>query len=97
MLADAPALERLSLSEFGEITGTECAEICFEALFEALPRNRHLRSLDLSECCHEDEFVRDRLLPAVRANTSLRELIGVSYGPAAKEAEDLVSARPPRS
>jgi hypothetical protein len=40
-----------------------------------LPLNTHLRTLDLdhNDLCTND-FARDRLLPAVRANTSLRHL-----------------------
>jgi hypothetical protein len=45
-------------------------------LFDALPANTHLRTLD----CSDNElraaaFVRNTLLPAVRANSSLRELV----------------------
>jgi hypothetical protein len=43
-------------------------------LFDALPHNTHLRTLN---CCGNqasEAFTRDRLLPAVRANRSLRSL-----------------------
>ncbi len=74
-------------------------------LFDALPGVTRLRTLlcfaqgnEAEDARHElsDAFVRDRALPAVRANASLREL-GGGYGhnPRAsmREAEELVSSR----
>ena len=43
-------------------------------LIRALPGNRHLRTLDISCNGMSEQFVQDELLPAVRANTSLREI-----------------------
>jgi hypothetical protein len=43
-------------------------------LFEALPLNTHLRTLDVSWNDMNAAFAHDVLLPAVRANTSLRTL-----------------------
>ena len=43
-------------------------------LFEALPRNTKLRELDCMHNLRSAAFVRDVVLPAVRANTSLRVL-----------------------
>jgi hypothetical protein len=40
----------------------------------ALPLNTHLRSLNLDRIRCTNDFARARLLPAVRANTSLRHL-----------------------
>ena len=63
----------------------------------ALPHNHHLRDLDLRYTGPSDAFLRNTLLPAVRANTSLRYL-GLMLGsmaehPAALEAEALVRSR----
>jgi hypothetical protein len=44
-------------------------------LVDALPRNTHLRLLDCAETDMSNTFVHDRFLPAIRANTSLRELV----------------------
>ncbi len=64
-------------------------------LFDALPTNTHLRKLDCSENAMSDAFVRERLLPAVRANSSLRELNTRTWAhsDAAREAEALVQRR----
>jgi hypothetical protein len=43
-------------------------------LFDALPHNTHLRSLNCWRNQASEAFTRDRLMPAVRANTSLRSL-----------------------
>jgi hypothetical protein len=64
-------------------------------LFDALPANTHLRTLD----CRENElraaaFVRNTLLPAVRANSSLRELVlDHPRWACAREAEAVVQRR----
>jgi hypothetical protein len=47
------------------------------ALIDALPRNTHLRKLNLEVNGCTEAFMRDRLLPAVRANTSLQHLTAV--------------------
>jgi hypothetical protein len=65
-------------------------------IVEALPLNRHLRELDLRFNGMSEAFARERLLPAVRANTTLRELYCADYRStvsAAKEAEELVRSR----
>jgi hypothetical protein len=65
-------------------------------LFEALPRNTHLRTLMCEYNGMSQAFARDRLLPAVRANTSLRVLVaveGCENLPHAREAQALVARR----
>jgi hypothetical protein len=61
-------------------------------LFEALPHNTHLRTLN---CCRNqasEAFTRDRLLPAARANRSLRELrIDDEFGSAGEVAAIMAS------
>ena len=47
--------------------------IGYRALTAALPLNTHLRKLDLRRADLSSSFVPERLLPALRANTSLRE------------------------
>jgi hypothetical protein len=64
--ADAPALQELDVSGLGDAG--------LGALFDALPLNTHLRMLTLTANGCTEAFIRDRLLPAVRANTSLRYL-----------------------
>ena len=94
--ANAPALQTLEVwgSDFGN---AGCGE-----LFTALPRNSHLLKLDLRTLGLSQAFVRDVALPAVRANTSLRELHaerGWTGGPNDRlppewlDAEALVAAR----
>jgi hypothetical protein len=68
-------------------------------LFEALPANTHLRTLNVATNDMSPEFARDVLLPAARANTSLRQLI-VLLRPGRfegdvhmREAQALVAAR----
>jgi hypothetical protein len=81
--ANAPALHELAVS------------LCYLGdaglgpLFDALPSNTHLRTLDCIWNAPSDAFVRERLLPAVRANSSLRKL----WTDAAHEAEALVQRR----
>ena len=48
-------------------------------LLDALPRNTHLCCLDFSTSHMDLAFARHRLLPAVRANTSLRRLFDPRY------------------
>ena len=45
------------------------------ALLDALPRNTHLRELEIRGNDPPAGFMRARLLPAVRANTGLRRLL----------------------
>jgi hypothetical protein len=66
--ANAPALQQLSVS------CCQLGDAGMGPLVEALRHNTHLRSL-YCRCNYTSEaFARDRLLPAVRANTSLRRL-----------------------
>jgi hypothetical protein len=65
--ADAP-LEELEVSFCG-LGDKGLGPLC-----DALPRNAHLRKLVMENNEASAEFARERLLPAVRANTSLREL-----------------------
>jgi hypothetical protein len=88
--ADAPALHVLVCSDnhaFGDVG--------LAPIVEALARNRHLRELHCGHSCMSETFARERLLPAVRANTSLRMLTCAdrTSGPAAVEAEELVRRR----
>jgi hypothetical protein len=66
--ADAPALEELHLE------ACSLGDARTGPLMDALAGNTHLRILNLRENDVSDTFARDRLLPAIRANTSLREL-----------------------
>jgi hypothetical protein len=61
-------------------------------LVDALPHNTHLCTLRCDGNGITEAFVRERLLPAVRANTSLRWLDAGESG-AAKEVAALVHAR----
>jgi hypothetical protein len=63
--ANTPALKQLDLDE------CEFTDTVLRPLFEALPANTHLHELD---CMHNDvsaAFMRNVLLPALRANTTL--------------------------
>jgi hypothetical protein len=62
-------------------------------LFDALPANTHLRTLSCGVKELSDAFLRDALLPAVRANSSLRELSTGLATDAAREAKALVQRR----
>lgn len=64
---------------------------------DALPHNSHLRLLTLLGNNMSEEFARERLLPALRANVGLRVLkvVDENTGPAAVEAEEVMSSRPP--
>ena len=64
--ANAPALRVLDLSD-NFLDESTLAPLC-----EALPLNTHLHSLDVSDNFLDEAFVARHLLPAVRANTSLR-------------------------
>jgi hypothetical protein len=99
--ADAPALSHLT---FGMGEG----DFGLSPVFAALPQNTHLRSLVWWWDGMNEEFVNEELLPAVRANTSLRHFqrLWVQDGeipehewhvlPAGVlEAEALVAQRPP--
>jgi hypothetical protein len=66
--ADAPALEELAISFYE--SGTDV----LGPLFDALPHNTHLRMLALLRPDLSAVFAEQRLLPALRANASLRQL-----------------------
>jgi hypothetical protein len=88
--ANAPALLLLDLS------GCGLQEAALGPLLDALPANTHLRSLELGEVTASAAFMRDRLLPAVRANTSLTRLEITVTGEsesAAREAQEIVNSR----
>ena len=89
--ANAPALTELNVSE--------CAlgDDGLRALLQALPHNTHLRQLKCPDNGISEVFARDVLLPAVRANASLRRLYAT--GPrfpntnGSREAMELVNSR----
>ncbi len=88
--ADAPALRVLDCRH-DSLGDTGLAPIV-----EALALNRQLHELDLSLNDMSEEFSRERLLPAVRANTTLREFRCENYEeepPSAEEAVELVWRR----
>jgi hypothetical protein len=66
LAADAPTLLDLDLRDCG------LREAALGPLVEALRANTHLRELLLADATASEAFLRQRLLPAVRANTSLR-------------------------
>jgi hypothetical protein len=66
--ADAPALEEMQISF--QRRGTDAVG----PLVDELPRNTHLRDLVLYSRNLSPAFAEQRLLPAVRSNTSLRRL-----------------------
>ncbi len=86
--ADAPALHELNVS------ASRLGDAGLGPLVDALSLNTHLRMLRLADNHCTEAFIRDRLLPAVRANTSLRHL-SLQYTPneLMREAEALVAAR----
>ena len=87
--ADAPALHIFDCSR------NLLRDAALAPIVEALARNHHLRELDLHFNFMLEAFARDLLLPAVRANTTLRALKCecIATGPAAAEAEELVRRR----
>ncbi len=86
-VAGAAALQTLDVAE------CNLGDEGLRPLFDALPANTLLCTL----VCHgngvSEAFVRDRLLPAVRANSSLRVLSLQLPWDCAREAEALVQAR----
>lgn len=93
LTADTPALHTLHLR------GLQLLSRGLAPIMDALPQNHHLRSLDISRTDASQAFGRDRMLPAVRANTSLRALHcgddRRALFPAEAEAQQLVRSRPP--
>jgi hypothetical protein len=90
LLANAPALQTL------HIHGNRLYDAGMGPVVEALRHNTHLTQLDCHDNVVSEHFAREQLLPAVRANGSLRQLVaaGRSEGEgAAYEAAALVAAR----
>jgi hypothetical protein len=87
--ANAPTLTELNVSS------CNLRDAGLRPLFNALPANTHLRKLDCMGNNPTDAFVRDAVLPAVRANTSLLALQVRNWqeSDAAREAEALVRHR----
>ena len=88
--ANTPALEELLVDD------CQMGDAELGLLVDALPRNTHLRTLFCDGNATSEAFARDRLLPAVRANSSLRLLTtgkASMLWPEAREAETLVAAR----
>jgi hypothetical protein len=89
ILANAPALTDL------DVSCCSLGDAGLRPLVAALPANTHLRTLSVVYTNMSGAFARNVLLPAVRANTSLRTLRARDYGdhPGAVEATALVAAR----
>jgi hypothetical protein len=85
--ANAPALTVLDVSR------CLLGDAGLRPLFDALPHNTHLRTLGCTSNSLSDAFVRDALLPAVRANSILRELKTGLHNYAVREVEALVQRR----
>ena len=85
--ANAPALTLLKVS-FCRI-----GEQGWRPVFEALRVNTHLREFHFGGGEMTNEFAAHVLLPAVRANTGLRELMyTATYGPTYPWQDDLPAA-----
>jgi hypothetical protein len=85
--ANAPALHEL------DVSWCHLGNAGLRPLYDALPRNTHLRTLSCSDNYVTHGFVRERLLPAVRANASLHKLVTGNASEEAREAEALVRRR----
>jgi hypothetical protein len=89
--ANAPALTKLEASQW------HLGDAGLRPLFQALPSNTHLRVLDVVNNNMTEAFAREELLPAVRANASLRKLHAAwppEEGDASmREAQALLAAR----
>jgi Ran GTPase-activating protein (RanGAP) involved in mRNA processing and transport len=72
--ANAPALEYVNLAD------CQLGEVGLGPLVEALPANTHLKTLRCYYNGVSAAFARERLLPAARANTSLRALVLINDG-----------------
>jgi hypothetical protein len=87
--ANAPALTEL------DVSFCNLRDDGLRALFHALPHNTHLRTLGCNSNNISEAFARDVLLPAARANTSLRDLeVSTEDGASARVAAALVQQRP---
>ena len=69
--ANAPALTELDVSDLS------LGDVTIRPLLDALAVNTHLRKLDVWGTAMSVEFTRDVLLPAVHANTGLRQLTAI--------------------
>ena len=92
--ADSPALTTLNMFNCG------LGDAGLAPIFEALPRNTHLLELSLRMNDMTAEFVQQRMIPAVTANTSLRVLGVFEIGedadfvsPLLRQAVQIVKAR----
>jgi hypothetical protein len=87
--ADAPALHTLDCSE------NSLADAGLAPIVEALALNRHLRKLEMAHNSMSEAFARERLQPALRANSMLREFKCVNHNSssASSEVEHLVRRR----
>jgi hypothetical protein len=92
--ANAPALTEL------DVSWSHLGDAGLRPLFDALPHNVHLCTLDVAGNDMSEAFARDVLLPAVRANESLRKLVALAhdggFGQGSdfmNEAQALVAAR----
>jgi hypothetical protein len=87
LAANTPALTQLDVSR------CTLDDACLRPLFEALPRATHLRKLYVHHNDISAAFAADVLLPAVRANASLRALCVGGDEHAARAAEHAVDRR----
>ena len=89
--ADAPALQNLSFSD------AWLGDAGLAPVVDALHRNHYLRKLNLCDTRASEAFTRERLLPALHANSSLRELLlgdeEQQLTPAESQAVALVRSR----
>jgi hypothetical protein len=85
--ANAPALHEVIVSH------CDLGDAGVGPLVDALSHNTHLRTLICRDVGMSEAFTRERLLPAVRANASLRRLTTELDSDAAREAETLVEQR----
>jgi Leucine-rich repeat (LRR) protein len=76
------------------LIGNRLGDVCLKPLFDALPANTSLQNLDLTGNRLSEAFMRDRVLPAVRAsNTCLTDLHLDTEHAAAREAMNIVKQR----
>jgi hypothetical protein len=76
-----------------DVSGCRLFDAGLGSWLDALPANTHLRTLSCGDNEESEAFVCERLLPAVRANSSLRELKTGYASDAARQAEALVQRR----